>query len=784
MPLTTLVTHEDLILYDILTNPALAIEFINNYDLTELDEPFELTWYQKEFVCDFGSYESLCCARAVGKCFSETAMIENPETGEYKTVKEWYDSENLNKIIAISDSLVQKTSNLSIEYNGVHDCLTIETAKGFKTTVTYEHPMLTDKGFVEAKNLRIGDRIAVAKEIPYFGNEDLSEIEVATLAQTCEEYIPQSVFKLPKDKLSVFLNRFFSVDSRCLLRGNKIDYFTFSEKLARDLQHLLLRFGVISSVKLSKMFSKNLWELLVKGEDNIKKFKKEFSYTGKIDHTGVLNTDSKTKDVLWEEVESIAKETNVSTYAIEVNKYHTHLVDNIYSHNTEALSGLIVWILVMNLFDTYIVYFVPGKAQLDPVWTSLVKKFRSNSFLKHFLPSNSGVNASEFKITLLNSASLLCRIAGQSGTGQNVIGLHSPWICVDEAGYFPWNVFMELQPALNTFTSGFKMIVSGVPTGLREHNVLYYCDQMNSNYSKNRISALLNPRFTEKDRLVAEEQYGGEESDDYLHYVLGIHGKPVFSLFDRSTMLVEDYPVYKLALEGMQLNDNLNAYMEKLYGFPGLPEKRTKCILGIDLGYTEPTAIIILYLDQYGRLKFHGRIQLTKVSYPVQEKFINMLDTKFSPLIIGMDKGNAGMSVFQHLNEDVEYSKKEYKKRLIPIDFSSSISLGFDSDGNEIKSKAKPFTVSVLQDYTNNHKLVFTAKDLEMISELERMTYSKTTTGDIIYRTFSIRGGKEGSDHFTSALLCGIGAYYLSTEYIQVKEERKTLAQPRWFVGI
>lgn len=449
---------------------------------------------------------------------------------------------------------------------------------------------------------------------------------------------------------------------------------------------------------------------------------------------------------------------------------------------TESLALLITWAMVFRLFpDSYYTYHVPSRANLDPVFTKLVKLFRGNSFLKEFISQSTGVNNSEFKISLLNNSVLLCRIAGQTGTGISVVGLHTPFTIVDEAGYYNYNTFMELLPTVNTFTQGFKLMVSGVPTGLREKNVLYKCDQEDSMYSKHRVSAFQNPRFSDFDKERSIEQYGGEESEEYKHYVLGIHGMPVFALFDRGMFLMNSEPVYKLEISGAQYQNNLTEYLNRISIFPGLSSgKKDKCIIGIDLGYTEPTAIVILTTDVYNRLHFHGRIRLEKVSYNIQEKLIDFLDTKFEPSIIGIDKGSAGISVIQHMQQDRDYIHKNYEKRLIPIDFSSSVILGIDSDGNEIKNKTKPFAVSVLQDYTNNHKLMFSSTDLDMVTELERMTYSKTPSGEIVYRTLTSGGGKKGEDHFTSAVLCAILAYYLNNEFIQQKQERKKLFKVSW----
>lgn len=446
---------------------------------------------------------------------------------------------------------------------------------------------------------------------------------------------------------------------------------------------------------------------------------------------------------------------------------------------TVALVSIIIWLLINNIFpEEYIVYTVPNRVHLQPVWEGLVRAFRSNSFLKKFAEPKSGFNASEYRITLKNQARLFCRIAGQSG-GASIVGLHTPFVLLDESGFYPWATWTELQPIVNSFTQGYRLLVAGVPTGLREGCVGYYCDQEDSNYSVHRVSAVDNPRFTEVDYERAKEQYGGEDNDDFIHLVLGLHGAPVFSLFDRRLFTIESNPVYKLKINGKDMLDEIDEYLKKIAILPPVP-KNYGVLFGIDLGYTEPTAIFIMYLDHNERIKFHARIQLTKVSYNIQDRFIDLLDTKYGPFIIGVDEGSAGKAVIHRLQESEEFLHKEYKKKLIPINFSSQISLGIDSDGNEIKSKTKPFSVSVLQDYSNNGKIVYSSTDLDTISELERMTYSKNPSGDLSYKTLTVRGGKRGEDHFTSALLCGTLAYYLERESFQIKPTVKKLAKPRW----
>lgn len=448
---------------------------------------------------------------------------------------------------------------------------------------------------------------------------------------------------------------------------------------------------------------------------------------------------------------------------------------------TTTFVNLIIWLLINNIFPSdYIVYTVPNKVHLEPVFNGLVRSFRSNSFLKQFIPKNSGINSSSYTITLFNTASLICRIAGQTGTGANVIGLHTPFVILDEGGYFPWGTWVELQPIVNTFTDGFRLVVGGAPTGLRENNVLYYVDMQDSNYTKHRVSIYDNPRLTKEDELRAIEQYGGKDSEDFIHLALGQHGAPVFALFDRRHFEIESYPVYKLVLDGPDLKDNISDYHTKLSFIPSL-DGRTKCLFGIDLGFTEPTAIFIMVEDKNGRLKFHAKIQLNKVSYSIQPLLIDYLDTRFNPSIMGIDRGSAGLAVIQRLIESNDFIHKSYDKRIIPVDFSGSVSLGYDLDGNELKQRTKPFAVSILQNYSVNHKIVYSTTDLETIAELERMTYQKGPTGEISYRTLTIKGGKRGGeDHFTSALLCAATAYYFENEHLIDNRKKAKLFKPRW----
>ncbi len=104
------------------------------------------------------------------------------------------------------------------------------------------------------------------------------------------KFIPALVFELEKDLIALFLNRLFATDgwASVLSSGqSQIGYATVSEKLARQVQHLLLRFGVIASLKKRNVKYKDTrrlaWQLDVTDQHSIKSFINDIGIFGKED---------------------------------------------------------------------------------------------------------------------------------------------------------------------------------------------------------------------------------------------------------------------------------------------------------------------------------------------------------------------------------------------------------------------------------------------------------------------------------------------------------------------
>ncbi len=131
-----------------------------------------------------------------------------------------------------------------------------------------------------------------------------------------EKWIPDCILKLSKEKLALFLNRLFSCDGsiyKNLSRnGWEIDYSSSSKKLIKQVQHLLLRFNILSRVRKKKIKYKekivNSYELII-GTDNINKFIQKIGFFGK---------KKKKQEICLEEIKDIQRNPNVDTIPKEL----------------------------------------------------------------------------------------------------------------------------------------------------------------------------------------------------------------------------------------------------------------------------------------------------------------------------------------------------------------------------------------------------------------------------------------------------------------------------------
>lgn len=104
------------------------------------------------------------------------------------------------------------------------------------------------------------------------------------------KFIPKEVFTLKKELIAILINRLFSTDGwASILTSGQVQFglTSVSEKMIRQVQHLLLRFGIISKLKKRQVKYKEgrntAWQLDITDAKSIKTFVNEIGMYGKED---------------------------------------------------------------------------------------------------------------------------------------------------------------------------------------------------------------------------------------------------------------------------------------------------------------------------------------------------------------------------------------------------------------------------------------------------------------------------------------------------------------------
>lgn len=129
-----------------------------------------------------------------------------------------------------------------------------------------------------------------------------------------DKFIPKEIFQLPKHKLALFLNRLFSCDGSVYKESSRwrISYCSVSEKLIRNVQHILLRFGIISTLRKKKTKSElgRAYELIIQGQ-----FLRKY-----IEEIGFFGEKQEKQKICLLETEKIPENPNLDTIPKEIWK--------------------------------------------------------------------------------------------------------------------------------------------------------------------------------------------------------------------------------------------------------------------------------------------------------------------------------------------------------------------------------------------------------------------------------------------------------------------------------
>ncbi|HEX9889445.1 MAG TPA: DnaB-like helicase N-terminal domain-containing protein, partial [Nitriliruptorales bacterium] len=232
---------------------------------------------------------------AMGKCAYGQLRITDSKTGAVHSIEELAGrrgcsphppgSPELN-VFALDDRwTLQQTQPIDFIDNGVQPTYTLRTRSGRELRVTANHPFRTWNGWSALEDLAPGHVIAAPRITDVFGHDRLPDAEPGRLAREvgCDGGVaraPQAIFTAPRDQVAAFLCGLYACDGCARVDEGHgsfgITYTTVSERLARDVQHLLLRFGILAALRERQVGDeashRRRFEIEVRDAENCRRF--------------------------------------------------------------------------------------------------------------------------------------------------------------------------------------------------------------------------------------------------------------------------------------------------------------------------------------------------------------------------------------------------------------------------------------------------------------------------------------------------------------------------------
>jgi replicative DNA helicase len=225
--------------------------------------------------------------------------------------------------------------------------------------------------------------------------------------KSIEKSIPTKVFRLADDLLGIFLGRLWSCDGS-VEKSGMVSYSTGSKRMAFQIQHLLLRFGVTSRVRTIKRDTKDgerdYYEIYVHRRC-VERFKahvkligpkakriQEVFFQGR-DRVGFLKNEE-VRDLVYAEMESrpdLLKEVGEELgYSFKFQKGHVfdsksgRVRRKVFEAFCEIYGSELKWILDENLWWDEIVSITPvGKKQCYDFSIPETECYIANDFIVH-----------------------------------------------------------------------------------------------------------------------------------------------------------------------------------------------------------------------------------------------------------------------------------------------------------------------------------------------------------------------------------------------------------------
>jgi replicative DNA helicase len=291
---------------------------------------------------------------SMGKCLAYDSEILLAD-GSIKTIQELYHQQQAEILTLNNNWQFSLTKPSAYIDDGIKPVFKVTTRLGRSIETTITHPYLTLDGWQKLSEIKVGDQIAAPSILPIFGSSILPDRQLLDWAKqvkvwgdcSVQTIIPNYIFNLIKPQIAIFLRCLFTTNTLITILPDeecKISYQLDRKELIQQVQHLLLRFGVISSIKFIYLKNSEIrWELNITENRSIRNFIDEIGVLGKEDEICKLSltlpltiNDEKLEigQIYWDEIVSIEYTGDKQVYDLTIPDTHNFVANDICVHNT------------------------------------------------------------------------------------------------------------------------------------------------------------------------------------------------------------------------------------------------------------------------------------------------------------------------------------------------------------------------------------------------------------------------------------------------------------------
>lgn len=231
-----------------------------------------------------GSLNILAARPSMGKCLSGDTLLDVLGTGERLTLERFV-HEHRECVWGLSDhGKLRSTPVLHWIDSGIQPVTRVTTASGRSVDVTAQHPFLSSQGWTPLFDLELGQHIAVPRELPSFGKNQYGTVQrVRTLANSVARDdtsrddaptgFPAVVWTWKRSYAAEFLKTLFSCLANYIEGG--LELIVKSRKLAQDVHHLLVRFGIVAYLHVR---TETTWSVQITESRSLARYQQEIGW--------------------------------------------------------------------------------------------------------------------------------------------------------------------------------------------------------------------------------------------------------------------------------------------------------------------------------------------------------------------------------------------------------------------------------------------------------------------------------------------------------------------------